>query len=99
MMPKYLLLWEVDSSRAPVNPKERGAAWLGMLNMIKQDIKDGKVIEWGTFVGEGSGYSVNKMTAEEVNKQVQAYYPYVTFKVHQVMSVDDQVDLAKSLTA
>ena len=41
-MPKYLLLWEVDPSKLPIDPKERGAAWSAMLDMVKQGIKEGK---------------------------------------------------------
>ncbi len=97
-MPKYLLLWEVDSSKAPVNPKERGAAWTGMLNMIKQDRKDGKVTEWGSFAGESKGYSVNTQTELELAKSIQRFFPYVSFQVHPIMTLDQTVELAKHLS-
>jgi hypothetical protein len=97
-MPKYLLLWEVDANKAPVNSKERGAAWTGMLNLIKQDMKEGKVSEWGSFTGESKGYSVSTMTELELAKNLQRFFPYVTFKVHSVMTVDQTVELAKSLS-
>jgi hypothetical protein len=97
-MPKYLLLWEVDSSKAPVNPKERGAAWTGMLNMIRQDMKEGKVLEWGSFPGESKGYSVSTMTELELAKNLQRFFPYVTFSVHQVMTLDQTAELAKHLS-
>lgn len=32
-MGKYLVLWEVDPTKVPIDPKERGAAW-GMLIRI-----------------------------------------------------------------
>jgi hypothetical protein len=97
-MPKYLVLWEVDSSRAPVNPKERGAAWLGLLEMVKQDLKEGKVTEWGLFAGESAGFNTSNMTEVELGKSLQKYYPWVTFKVHQYMSADQAMDVSKSLT-
>jgi hypothetical protein len=97
-MSKYLVLWEVDTNRAQINAKERGAAWLGMLAMIKQDMKDGKVNDWGSFVGETKGYSI--MTGEHVEmaKNLQRYYPFITFKVHEVASVNEVTEVAKSLT-
>ena len=38
-MGKYLVLWEVDQSRVPVDAKERGGAWSLLMEMVKQDIK------------------------------------------------------------
>ena len=38
-MAKYFITWEVDPNRAPVDPKERGAAWLMMAEMVKKDIQ------------------------------------------------------------
>ncbi|SRR4030042_143677 len=97
-MSKYLVLWEVDTNKAQINAKERGAAWLGMLAMIKQDMKDGKVNDWGSFVGETKGYSI--MTGEHVEmaKNLQRYYPFITFKVHEVANVNEVAEVAKSLT-
>jgi hypothetical protein len=97
-MTRYFMLWETDPNRAPVNPKERGAAWTAMLNMVKQDMKDGKITDWGGFVGESQGYAVSTMTDVELGKNLQRFYPYVTFKVHQVASVDQVAELAKSLS-
>jgi hypothetical protein len=97
-MAKYFMLWEVDPGRAPLDPKERGAAWLGMTSMVKQDIKDGKLTDWGIFVAQNSGYAVATMTSLELSKNLQRYYPYVTFKVNEVNSVDQAAEVAKSLT-
>ena len=97
-MPKYFMMWEVDPNRSPVNPKERGAAWTGMINMIKQDMQDGKITDWGSFAGESKGYSVSNQTELELAKSLQRFFPYVTFQVHQVMTVDETAELAQSLT-
>ena len=97
-MPKYLMLWEVDSNKASLNPKERGAAWTGMLNMIKKDMKDGIVLDWGVCPGEARGYSIMVLPELDLAKNVQRFYPFVTFKVNQVMTVDQTMELAKSLS-
>jgi hypothetical protein len=96
---KYFMTWEIDMSKVPVDPKERGAAWLVMVSMVKQDMKEGKTTDWGSFVGESNGYAVSALSDVELNKNLQRFYPYVTFKVHQVNSIDQVADLAKSLTA
>jgi hypothetical protein len=37
-MGRYLLLWEIDRTRIPVDPKERGVGFNMLLEMVKQDI-------------------------------------------------------------
>jgi hypothetical protein len=98
-MAKYLVLWEINPDKAPVDPKERGAAWIAMANMVKQDMKDGKITDWGLFAGESDkGFNVSSMTEVELSKSLQRYYPYVTFKVSQILSIDQAIEVAKSLT-
>ena len=38
-MGKFLLLWELDRTKVPVNPQERGVGWGALLDMVKQDIE------------------------------------------------------------
>lgn len=40
-MGKYLLLWEADRARIPIDPKERGAGWGVLMAMVRQDIEKG----------------------------------------------------------
>jgi len=97
-MPKYLLLWEADPSKLPIDPKERGAALSALLDMVKQGIKEGTTIDWGSFLGEGRGYSIHEGSEMELEKKLQRYVPFVTFKVYRVMSVEQVAEMAKSLT-
>jgi len=96
-MPKYFMTWEVDPTRVPIDPKERGALWSGMLEIIKKQMKDGTTTDWGAFVGEASGYSVGEQSQIDLAKTLQQFYPFVTFQVHQVMSIDEMAEVAKSL--
>ena len=97
-MPKYFMTWEVDPTRVPTDPKERGALWSGMVEMVKQEMKAGITSDWGAFVGEARGYSIGEQSVLDLSKTLQQFYPFVTFQVHQVMSVDEVAELAKSLT-
>ena len=97
-MSKYLLLWETDPSKLPIDPKERGAAYSALLDMVKQGIKEGTTIDWGSFLGEGRGYSIHEGSAMELEKKLEQYVPFVTFKVYRVMSVEQLAEVAKSLT-
>ena len=96
-MPKYFITWEVDPDKAPIDPKERGALWAGMVEMVKQEMKDGTTLDWGCFVSETMGYSVGDQNALDLAKNLQKYFPFVVFDVHQVLSVDDIGEVAKSL--
>ena len=97
-MAKYLLLWELDRSKTPIDPKERGAAWGAMLDKVKQDIKEGVTIDWGSFLGVNGGYMVYEGSEMELEKRLQQYVPFVTFKTYRIMSVEQIAELAKSLT-
>ena len=97
-MGKYLLLWEIDSSRIPVDAKERGVAWSLMLEIVKGDMKSGKTKDWGAFVGEINGYSIVEGTEVEVGSLLMQYAPYVQFKVHPIGSVTQVAEIIKTMS-
>lgn len=97
-MGKYLMLWEVDTTRLPVSPKERGAGWNALMGMVKQDIKKGITKDWGAFVGELRGYAVNEGSELEVLNAAQQYSPFVHFKVHPIASLSQVEEMIKTMT-
>jgi hypothetical protein len=97
-MGKYLLLWEIDATKIPVSPKERGAGWNTLMEMVKQDIKKGLIKDWGAFVGELNGYAVEEGSELEVMKAIQQFTPFVHFKVHPIASVSQVEEMIKALT-
>jgi len=97
-MGRYLLLWELDRSRAIVDPKERGAGFKLLVDMVNQDIKKGLTKDWGVFIGEHSGYSVVEGTEVDIMNQIQRYTPYVYFKVHPIGSVAQVEEMIKTMT-
>ena len=97
-MGKYLVLWEIDQTRVPISPQERGTGWAALLDMVKEGMKKGITKDWGTFVGEISGYSVFEGTEVELANELQQYVPWTIFKVHQVMSVKQVEEVIKALT-
>ena len=90
-MAKYLILWEVDQTKIPIDPKQRGQGWSLLMAMIRQDIEKGITKDWGAFVGESKGYAVNEGTEVEVMKSLQQYVPFCIFKVHPI-STESQVN-------
>jgi len=95
---KYLVLWEVDRSRVPVDAKERGTAWGLLMDMVKKDIQAGITKDWGAFVGETNGYAIDEGTEVEVGNTLMQYAPYVNFEVHPIASVAQVGDIIKKMS-
>jgi len=96
-MGRYLVLWEVDKTRMPVDPKERGSGWKAFMGMVKKDIEGGLTKDWGKFVGETNGYTIFEGTELEVDIHVQQWVPFVHFKVHPIASVSQTDQMIEAL--
>lgn len=96
-MGKYLVLWEVVQTQIPMDPKERGEGWSMLMAMIRQDIEKGLTKDWGAFVGESNGYSVNEGTELEVMSSLQQYVPFCTFKVYPIATENMVNEMIKGL--
>ena len=96
-MGKYLLLWDLNPDRVPVDPKERAAAWSMFIDMIKQHMNEGITKDWGSFIAEGSGYAVVEGSEMEVINHCQKFVPFVAFETHPVASIDQIEEMIKAL--
>ena len=97
-MGKYLLFWELDRTKIPVDPKERRVGFDMLMEVIKQDIEKGILKDWGVFVGKSHGYSVVQGTEIEVIKAIQRYTPFICFAAHSITSVTQAGEMIKALT-
>jgi hypothetical protein len=95
-MSKYLINWELDVSRWSTDPKERAAMSIKMGERIKQNMEEGMTRDWGMYVGGIAGYTVVEGNAPDIYKFIRQYYPYMTFKVQQVLSLDEALEVWKS---
>lgn len=96
-MSKYLITWEADESIWPTDPKEQGALASKLGEMVKQSMKEGKTSDWGIFVGGDKGYSVGEGNAVNLYKDLQRYHPYINFNVQEVLSIDEVLEVMKSM--
>ena len=96
-MGKYLVLWEVDWTKIPIDRKERGMGWNGLLALVKSDIKQGITKDWGAFVGETKGYSIVEASEAEVGKQLQKYVPFTKFEIKAIATVDQVQEVIDDL--
>ena len=87
-MAKFLLLWEIDMTKIPIDPKERLGGYSVLVNMVKNDYGKGKLKDWGEFSSLHKGYAIMEGTEEEVYADIMKYDPYVKFTVHPVVSID-----------
>jgi len=97
-MGRYLSLWEIDKSKIPVDPKERGGGWSLLMVMVKESLEKGVTKDWGAFVGETSGYSILEGTEVEVGSYLQKFVPFVSFKLFPIASVSQVEEVVKSLS-
>jgi hypothetical protein len=97
-MGKYLVLWEIDQTKIPIDPKERKDAWSLFMAVVRQDIEKGIVKDWGGFVGETKGYSINEGTEVEVMNALQQFVPYCVFTVHPIATEDQVNEMIKALS-
>ena len=94
-MGTYLVLWDMDWDLIPQDLKERAEAWKIFLDFVREDMDKGLTKEWGTFIGETSGYAINEGTETEIMNMLQRYIPYVHFEAHHVASLSQVEELTK----
>jgi len=98
IMPRYLLMWEIDQTKIPINPKERGAGWAALMNMVRQDRERGINKDWGEILGTARGYAVYEGSELDVAKALQQYVPFARFQVHPIASESQVNEVIKGLT-
>jgi hypothetical protein len=97
IMARYLVLWEVDNSRLPVDPKERATGWKALMDLVKKDIEDGVSKDWGLFVGENRGYAIFEANEVEIGIRLQQYVPFIIFKTYPIAGVSKVEKVHKAM--
>jgi len=97
-MARYLVLWEVDLTKVPLDRKERAAGWAALMNMVRQDREKGLIKDWGEFLGGNKGYAIDEGSELDVMKAIQQYVPFVKFEVHQVASESQVNEMIKAIS-
>ena len=97
-MAKYLITWETDESLWPIKSKEQAALGVRLGGMIKKDMEEGKITDWGVYIGGDKGYIIAEGDAVDLYRNLQRFHPYVDFMVHQVISIDEAIGVQKART-
>ena len=96
-MAKYLITWESDMSRVSTDPQEQAAMSMKMMEMTKEILKEGKLLDWGVFLGGFKGYAIGQGSASEMAIGMARFAPYINFDVQEVLSVDEMMEAMKSM--
>ncbi len=96
-MGRYLVLWELDESKIPPDPKERGMGWKAFMDVVKQNMKTGTARDWGAFVGQHKGYAIHEGTEVAIGLDLEKFVPFVRFKAYPLSSVEQVDELVEGL--
>jgi hypothetical protein len=96
-MARYMVLWEVDTSRTPEDPKVKKAQLLGFVELVMKQLKKGVIKEWGEFAGEAFGYAIFEGSAVDLHTFHTMWSPFVKFKVRELMTIDEVNKAYKAL--
>jgi len=86
------MLWQLVQSRIPVDQIERKNSWKALLQEVTHDLESGKLKEWGSFAGEGSGFCIAEGTPAEIARLTLKYVPYVRFETHPLVTASESLE-------
>ncbi|KUO40100.1 MAG: hypothetical protein AVW06_02885 [Hadesarchaea archaeon DG-33-1] len=95
-MGKFLMLWEIDLSRMPVNPAERGQLYNQLLQSVKNDMKKG-LKDWGFCVGNNRGHAIFEGSEADLGLLIEQYIPYVRFKTYLELDVEATEKMSQAM--
>ncbi len=96
-MATYMMLWEVDTSRTPEDPKAKKALHLGFQELIAKQLREGIIKEWGAFAGEWCGYVIFEGSPVELHTLVSMWVPFAKFKTRELITIDEVIKSFKAL--
>ena len=91
-MAKYLLLWELDTSRISEDPGVRKQHWNALQDAVVKQLEAGQMKDWGLCVGELTGYCIVEGSQAEVAKITRGYVPWVNFEVKEVVTIHQAME-------
>ena len=65
--------------------------------MVKKDLEEGILKDWGSFVAEGKGFGIMEGDETAIAINLQRYSPYVSFETHSFMSAGQVEEMLKAL--
>jgi len=86
----------MDRTRIPDSPEDQLQYLNMLLNMIKEDIKNGRTIGFGAFVGGFKGYCIREGTEQEIHMEISKYSKFTNHKTFPFLEVSQLEEMLKS---
>ena len=93
----FLILYEMNSSVVPTDPEERGKLMTTLVELIKSDLDSGALIMSGVSPEGSRGFLVSKQDAKEIYGRSGMVGPYAKFEVLPMLTIDEVMDVMKSM--
>jgi len=94
-MTQFFILWRENTSIQPApDPMQQVKQTEGFLALMRHQLSEGSLREVHAFVGGDKGYAISKdVSAEKLYAELQAWFPYVTFEVHQTVPFPKAIEI------
>ena len=96
ILTKFVTLWELDRTRIPDDPEEQFRYWNMLVNMIKEDMKNGRTIDFGMFTGGFEGYVIREGTEQEIQMEISKYSTITNHKTYTILSISQLEEMLKA---
>ena len=95
-MPVFFGLWKLNSSLpTPPDPKMAVRLNEAFLTLYQAQTKSGDIKEVHAFLEGDCGYFISgDVSAERLAENITAWYPYVTFEIHQTVKFPKPIETA-----
>jgi len=94
-MTKVLISWKGINARISSDPKEAIKQISFLTQMAQEDLKSGKLKDWGVFAGGNAGYAIFEGNEIDLAMELGKYNPYFDIETHMVLSADQQMEIIK----
>jgi hypothetical protein len=96
-MTKYLVKWQQNESLMPPDLAMMAKLELSMLEGVKESLKSGNIIDWGSYCDASGGYCIAEGDESELFDQLLKWYPYITFDAKPVLSVEQVIEAIRKV--
>ena len=93
----YLILMETDLSLLPKDPKERMKIMAPIMDMGKKDLESGELKMAGLSPDGRNGFVISTQDEKTLYNRAQILAPYTKCKVMPMISLEDIMDVMKSM--
>lgn len=92
---RYLITWKVVNARIPTDPQERIKRAMAFAQFIQENMKSGKLKDWGGTPDTAKGYGVYEGTEIDMAIDAARFGPDIEWEVTPILTLEQYLDLLK----